>query len=386
MSKKVYRLAVIGAGVNGLCALHAAVRRDPGETILLEQHPFGHDRGSSHGYTRVTRSAYIDEDYVRLMQVAHGEAWPELERTLGRQLIHRCDGCFYGSSNSLYAKYADAVSRVGVDVIELTPAKAREKYPQFVFGETEGVLVDRTAGLIAARDTISGLTDHLRTRSHLRDQTAVLAIDAESDPIRITTNEDVVLAERVIVTAGPWVARLLPEASGGLRVARQTVGYIELEGDPLLSQLGRFPVWGHFGEEGSMSFYGLPEYGRPGIKVARHVIWNRSDDPDAIPKTPDPDAIEDLKAFVDAHFTLSIKRFVDTEFCHYTNTVTEDFILDHLPGNERLVVGAGFSGHGFKFGPVTGRILADLALDGHCELPEFVSARNRFRFKGGNDS
>ena len=77
---------------------------------------------------------------------------------------------------------------------------------------------------------------------------------------------------------------------------------------------------------------------------------------------------------------------MDTEFCHYTNTVTEDFILDHLPGNERLVVGAGFSGHGFKFGPVTGRILADLALDGHCELPEFVSARNRFRFKGGNDS
>ena len=77
-------------------------------------------------------------------------------------------------------------------------------------------------------------------------------------------------------------------------------------------------------------------------------------------------------------------RLVDTEFCHYTNTSTEDFILDHHPDDRRIVIGSGFSGHGFKFAPVTGRILADLALDGACDLPEFVQARGRFSLKGSS--
>ncbi|MBK35027.1 MAG: N-methyl-L-tryptophan oxidase [Gemmatimonadetes bacterium] len=378
MSQKVYKLAVIGAGVNGLCALYQAAQRVPGDTVLLEQYPFGHDRGSSHGHSRVTRSAYVEEDYVRLMQVAHNEAWPNLERSLDRRLIHRCEGCFYGPSSSSYAKYAEAVARVGVDVVEMKPEDARQKFPQFTFSDALGVLIDRTGGVVAARDTIHGLVDYLRSRSELRDRTAVVDIDIQADPVRITTSTDIVLADRVVITAGPWAGKLLPEIRDGLQVIRQTVGYLRLDTDPSLTQPSRFPVWGYFGEHSSIGFYGLPEYGRPGIKVARHVVWNRNDDPDKIPDTPTQESLDDLEAFAAEHFTDPLKEIVSTEFCHYTNTSTEDFILDHHPANPNVVIGSGFSGHGFKFGPVTGRILTDLALDGHCDLPEYVSARERF--------
>ncbi len=381
MSQKVYRLAVIGAGINGLCALYHAVRRSPGETVLLEQYLLGHDRGSSHGFTRATRCAYIDQDYVRLAQVAHDEAWPELECHLGRTLIHRYEVCFYGTEDSEYGQYAEAVRGAGVDVVEVTPDEARERYPQFRFENTAGVLIDRTGGVVAARETISGLIDNLRARSDIREQTAVIGIDIDSDPIRISTDRGELSAESVIVTAGPWVGRLFPQLCERLQVARQTVGYFELQDDSVNSSSGAFQS-GLSSPATPSASTDYPSMAGPASKSPD----TSSKAETTIPNSAHPDAIEDLRAFAATHFTAPVKRLVDTEFCHYTNTVNEDFILDHHPQNKRVVIGTGFSGHGFKFGPITGRILADLALDGGCSLPEFVSARQRFRLSRGGPS
>lgn len=384
MADDTYHLTIVGAGVNGLFALFHATKDRSRRVALVEQFDPGHERGSSHGWSRVTRSAYVHADYVRLMQTAHGEGWPELERSLGVRLLHRIEGCFFGPPESDYPNYARAVASVGADVDEVTADEARSRFPQFTFPGCENVLIDKTGGLIAARDTIRGLSKLADERAEIFPETRVTDIDASGDPIRVVTPYRTILTERVIVTAGPWATRLIPQLARRVQVARQTVGYVELAGPVENYQPGTFPVWCAIGSDTALTYYGLPEYGCPGIKVARHIVRDSNDDPDDLPDAPTDEAIEDIQTFVARNFVPDLVRLVDTEFCHYTNTSTEDFILDHHPDDRRIVIGSGFSGHGFKFAPVTGRILADLALDGACDLPEFVQARGRFSLKGSS--
>ena len=127
-----------------------------------------------------------------------------------------------------------------------------------------------------------------------------------------------------------------------------------------------------------ISHYGIPEFGRPGIKASQHVTHAANDDPDDPPdERANECAMKALEALLREQFRPRIKRVAGIENCLYTNTRSEDFIMDRHPRQERVVIGAGFSGHGFKLGPVSGRILAELALQGTTSLPEFERARGR---------
>jgi monomeric sarcosine oxidase len=379
---KTYQTLVIGAGINGLATSYHLSKLGVKNIGLIERFDHGHNRGSSHGQSRITRSAYINEHYVRLMQIAHQEAWPQLEKDANTQLIYPTSGCFFGPPGGKYTSYEKAVTSVGVDVEPLTPQEARKRFPAFRFEGAAGALHDRTAGLVAASKTIQSLAQIIE-QSHIdiHTHTEVLEIDPAQTPIKITTNKDTFFAEHLIVTAGPWVANLIPQIKTRVSVARQTVAYFKLSGPPEQYQVGTFPVWGYLLNKGDVGYYGLPEFGREGIKLAHHVITPEGDDPDDIPTETPEDAIEGLRQFIKEQFTAPIERFVDWETCLYTNTSNEDFIIDHHPDNPNIVIGAGFSGHGFKFGPLTGRILAELSLNGKSSLPEFENAKHLFSFQ-----
>jgi glycine/D-amino acid oxidase-like deaminating enzyme len=160
------------------------------------------------------------------------------------------------------------------------------------------------------------------------------------------------------------------------------VGYFSLEGPAEDYRLGRFPVWMYLADGENGHHYGMPEFGREGIKVARHLCQGIDDDPDAAQESPDPARIEELQAFLRAQFAAPAHRLAGWEHCLYTNTATEDFILDLHPENSQIAIGAGFSGHGFKFGPLTGRVLAELTLNGRTSLPELEEARAAFSIHG----
>jgi glycine/D-amino acid oxidase-like deaminating enzyme len=136
------------------------------------------------------------------------------------------------------------------------------------------------------------------------------------------------------------------------------------------------PVWAFRGDTEDDFFYGLPEFQRPGIKVAHHRVVGTPDDPDG---EAGPPLLGPVLAFVAEHIA-GPTSLVATERCFYTMAPNEDFVLDHHPESRSVVVGAGFSGHGFKFGPLTGRILAELALDGRTSVPEFEGQRARFAY------
>ena len=395
----IYKAVVIGGGINGLCACNHLRRMGCAPLALVERFRIGHDRGSSHGVSRVTRSAYVEADYVRLMQIAHTQEWPRLESEIGRPLIYPTPGCFFGPREGTIGSYSRASQAVGADVEELSPTEARVRFPAFRFGDGVVVLHDRTAGIVAAAEVIKGLKQLcLAGGVELMEETRVLELDVDADPPRIAieplTGRDAgekavgragatstLRTEHLIVTVGPWAGELIPALRQRLCVTRQTVGYFELEGPPENYRPGVFPVWGNMGVNDDISHYGIPEFGRPGIKASQHVTHAADDDPDDPPdERANECAMKALEAFLREQFRPRIKRVAGIENCLYTNTRSEDFILDRHPRQERVVIGAGFSGHGFKLGPVSGRILAELALQGTTSLPEFERARGRFAF------
>ena len=373
-----YEAVVIGGGINGLASLYHLLRLGCRRAVLIERFSLGHERGSSHGFSRVTRSAYIDADYVRLVQAALREEWPRLEREAGARFIHSTPGCFFGPPGGKWEQYAGAATEVGLDVEVLDPAEARRRFPLLRFEGAAGVLEDRTAGLVAARETMSALMRLCRERGgEFLEETEVVGIEPRADLIRVITGVGGgVTAERLVIAAGPWAAKLIPQLKPRVRITRQTVGYFVLAGDQDQFAVGRFPVWGNLGEESEGGvFYGLPQFGREGIKIARHITVGVDDGPDATPEEPPEGEIERLQSYLEEQFTPSVERFAGWETCLYTNTATEDFIIDLHPDSPRIAVGAGFSGHGFKFGPLTGRLLAELAMEGRTTVPEFERMR-----------
>ncbi len=378
-SKLAYDALVVGGGINGLSALYHLGKMGAGKIGLIEQFRLGNVRGSSHGHSRVTRSPYVNEHYTKLVRVARDQEWPSLERDSDTKLIYHTPACFYGPLGGRYESYIHNVAASGVDAELLEPEEARRRFPLFRFNDAASVLVDRTAGIVAAAETLAALARLcLRSGSEIREETRVLEIDYSKDPIRVQTDRGPIQTERLIVTAGPWASRLSPFLKLRLKPARQIVGYFQLSGDPKDFRVGRFPVWASMGDG---HYYGLPEFGCEGVKVARHITWGVEDDPDEeIDVTPE--AVEALEACIRAALVPPVERFVRAETCFYTNTATEDFVIDLHPDNRNIGIGAGFTGHGFKFGPLTGRILSELVLHGKSSVPEFECARALFTVFG----
>jgi sarcosine oxidase len=362
-----FDVVVVGAGVNGLATAWWLLRRGVKRVAVVERFAIGHDRGSSHGASRITRSAYADPLYVALMKVAHASSWPALEAEAGAQLIHKRDGCFFGNASGLFGDYLAAIEGADVDVERLDAAEGRRRFPMFRFPGDVEVLHDRTAGVVAAHDTVHALSGLVRAGATLLEGVTVHAID----PVRrvLETDRGQIRGEKLIVTAGAWAGALFPSLKARLAPILQTVTYLDIPGDPR-----EFPVWAWRGDTVDHFYYGLPEFQRPGLKAAHHQVDGRWDDPDAPRGEPETASVLE---FLSKHLSTPPRSVLATERCLYTCTDDEDFILDTVAPD--VVVGAGFSGHGFKFAPLTGQILAELALDGTSSVAAFEQHRARFR-------
>lgn len=379
--ERTYNVLVIGGGINGLATLYHLSSR-PGLRIgLVERFRVGHDRGSSHGRSRITRSTYHAADYVRLMQIARSEEWPRLECDAGQTLVHPCPGCFFGPPGQTMQEYAEAVRSAGSGVETLDVETARKRFPQFRFDRVDSVLLDNTAGVVAADEAVLALYRICRQRGvMMHEHVRVHQIHLEQQPIAVDTDHGPFRAERLVVTAGAWAGELIRPLRTKLTVTRQTVGYFRMAGPAGDYQRGRFPVWVYLADSENEKFYGLPEFAGSGIKIARHRTCGPGDDPEVVPEHFAPAAIKDLRAFIEAHLAMPAIELLHVEHCLYTNTASEDFVLDLHPANPRIAIGSACSGHAFKFGPLTGRILAEMVLDGRTSIAEFEACRQRFAF------
>ena len=292
MNKKTYDVLIIGGGINGLCTAFHLHNRGIKNIALIECHHIGHNMGSSHGHSRITRSAYADPLYVQMMQYSHRIAWPTLEKELHQQLLYPCAGLFYGPQDGLFQKYAHAIEQSPAHVSRLTPKQAQKTFPQFHFHSTDGILQDHTSAVIAAGKTISSLAEYCRSHLDVFENSPLVEFDNTGTTLQFHCKDQTFHAEKAIFCAGPWSGKLLPMLESTLQIVHQNVYYLDLKSPPK-GNIDQFPVWVELGMNIDENYYGLPEFGRSGIKVAKHHLTGK-DNPDTV---IEPSAIQQ-QAFV----------------------------------------------------------------------------------------
>jgi sarcosine oxidase len=354
--------AVIGLGIIGSAALAALARRGL-RAVGIEQFAPAHDRGSSHGATRIIRLGYFEHpSYVPLLRRAYA-LWRETEAASGQPLLHITGIVEIGPAEGTVVPGTLAAARAHALPHEVLDARAAmQRFPAFRLPPEHVAVVQPDGGFLLAEPAIlAHLALARATGAELRSGETVRAIEQHSGFVRVTTDRTFLDAGTAIVAAGPWVKTLLPGLAAPLRATRQVLGWFA----PLQPDLfapGRFPVFLLESRHGV--HYGFPPDADGLVKVAKHHHADETVDPDACgrPVTAADEAL--IRAAIAEHLPGANGPLAAAKTCVYTMTPDGDFLIDRVPGAPDVVVASPCSGHGFKFAPVIGEILADLVAAG----------------------
>jgi sarcosine oxidase len=353
------RVIVVGGGIMGLSTAWALTRRGV-RPIVLERFGRGHHEGASHGETRNFNNAYGEEHYLDLLARAR-EGWDALGEVEGEPLLRLHGLVSHGSGAALgsaagvgLADIAERLAARGIPAELLDGREAARRFPGMRFEDT--VLHSTDAGVARAAPALRELERRIvRAGGEVRWQTPVRRIDDDGDAVTVETDAARLPADAVVVTAGAWTQRLLD----GIRLPRLRVTEESPAHFAPRDARTPWPSFNHFVEPGSWpaNVYGMPTPGE-GVKVGFHRVGDEVD-PDARRYGTQKHAAE-LAEYVREWFPGLDPDTAVPISCTYTSTDDEAFVLDRVG---RIVVGAGFSGQGFKFAPGVGETLADLVLD-----------------------
>jgi sarcosine oxidase len=345
-----YDAIVVGGGAMGSAAARVLAGRKR-HTLLLERYGFGNANGSSGGPTRIFRLTYHDAAYVRMARCAL-EHWRELEEAGGEPLLATTGGLDVGPGGRTSG---EALSAAGEAWATVAPEALAERWPALSFPSGTEMFVQEDGGVCRAETTV--LTQARLARAagaDVRDHTEVTAITPADEAVEVTTAAgDVARAPVAIVTAGPWASKLLATAGIDLPLTPsfEQATYARLDAPSSL------PTVTDWRPHGAHPIYLVPDPFEPGeFKVGIHKSGGPVDADDRS-FDPDPDRVATARAYTAAHVVGSVDAG-RTDTCLYTNAPDEEFVIDR---SGPIVVGSPCSGHGFKFVPLIGRVLADLA-------------------------
>jgi sarcosine oxidase len=362
-----YDVIVLGIGGYGSAACYHAARR--GATVLgLEQFTPAHDRGSSHGETRIIRQAYFEHaDYVPLLLRAY-ELWRDLEHETGRQLLTPAGLVISGPPELTAVSGTKRAARQhGLPLEELTAAEAQRRFPQFRFPPDHQVVFEAAAGYLAVEECMRSCIEQAeRHGADLRFQTPVLSWESDERTVIVRTEREEFFGRSLIVAAGPWAARCLDGLSVPLGVVRKFLAWFPVR--PEFRDLARRgPTF--FFEMGERQFYGFPSLDGQTLKMAEHTGGRTVDDPSEVDRSQSLDDVAPLAAFLKECLPAVDPTPLRHSVCMYTLTPDRHFIIDRHPHFANVALACGFSGHGYKFVSVLGDVLAELALTGRTSAP-----------------
>lgn len=368
---------VLGLGGMGSAAASALARRSA-KVLGFEQFPFAHHRGSSHGHTRIIRTAYYEHPaYVPLVRRAF-TLWHELEQRTGRHLLTACPCLNIGAADSeVVTGVRAAAAEYNLPVETLSAPEVERRFPAFRLPADAVGVLEHASGFLYVEDCVRAhLDDAIAHGAELHAETPVISWKSADNSVEVTTATGTHTAAKLVVTAGAWATRLLADIGVSLTVMRQVLQWFDP--GPALPDFARdrFPIFLLDTAEGS--FYGLPAIDRRGVKVARHYGAPELPSPDGVDWQPTPADTEPVAAFLAKHLPTA-GRPSAAEVCMYTLTPDRHFVIDRHPAFPNVAVACGFSGHGFKFAPTVGEVLADLTLDGGTKHPIGLFSANRFR-------
>lgn len=372
-----YDVIVLGVGAMGSATCSALARR--GHRVLgIERFDVPHALGSSGGQSRLIRLAYYEHpDYVPLLERAYA-AWDELAERAGVQVLYRTGVAYFGPpAGHLIAGVLRSVAEHGVPCERLELAEAARRFPQFRVPESFAALFEPEAGLVLCERAISAYAEEaLRAGARIRARERVVEWSAGADGVRVRTDRGSYQADQLVITAGAWAPALMRDLGVELRVTRQVIAWVWPD-DPASFEIGTFPCWAIQDDAPGFAgiYYGFPLLpagrfaGECGIKLAHHFLGETAD-PESLEREPRPADEADFRPALERYLPAAATApTLAAKVCMYTATPDEHFVVDRHPLHERLTVGCGFSGHGFKFASVIGEALADLAVERRSELP-----------------
>jgi sarcosine oxidase len=380
MRRERFDAIVLGVGGMGSATVFHLARR--GLHVLgLERYDVLHPFGSSHGLNRIIRLAYSEHpSYVPLLRRAY-ELWHELEELDERQLLFTTGNLEGGlPDGDVVAGAVHAAELHGLPHEVLTGDEVGRRWPAYNLPSDHRVLFQPDGGFLASEECIvSHVRQALGRGAEIHWREAVGSWEPIQDGVAVQTDRARYEADRLVVCAGSWAGKLVPELRALAVPERQVLAWLQPI-RPKLFALGAFPVFYFQVEEGK--YYGFPEWGIPGFKFGRYHHFEEQVDPDQMDREPNAKDEEILREFARRYFPDGEGPTVALKACLFTNTPDEHFILDLHPEHPQVAIAAGFSGHGYKFCSVVGEIMADLTTSGRTGHDISLFALGRFERTG----
>lgn len=361
---KHFDVAIIGAGAMGSAAAYHLSKTGK-KILVLDQFEPPHTLGSSHGQSRIIREAYFESPlYVPLVQQAYA-LWHELEQASGKSLFVKTGGLMLGDKDSKVFSGAEQSAikwNVWYEVID--SKEINKRFPAFRPAENTVALYEKNAGLLFPEACIAahlalaaGGNTEFRFNKKVIDLSSMI-----DDTISIITTKENYTANKVIVSSGAWMDKIFPALQMPLTVTRQPLCWFDFEaGNPAYFSPAHFPIYIWELSKHNV-FYGFPALENK-LKIAIHHNGIESD-PDTVDRDVHKEEIDHLTSIISTHFDVKV-NYSHSSVCMYTNTPSEDFIIDQHPHNKNIIIASPCSGHGFKFSSAIGKLLSEMA----CEVP-----------------
>ena len=345
---RAYDVVVVGGGAMGAATAHALVTQGR-RVALVEQFAAGHDRGSSHGPSRIFRLAYREAAYVPFAQRAL-ELWRALSDECGEELLVTTGGIDHGPVDVIEEIEAGLGAHQARST-RLTAEEAQERWPGMRFAGP--VLLQPDAGRIDADATVLALHRlSAAIGAALITGEPVVGVRADGSGVDVVTGNRTLRADVVVLAVGAW----LPKLAAGLELAGELPPMTVTQEQPAYFTAPGSDTWPVFVHHGEAPHYGLYTPGL-GIKVGEHgtgVVV----DPDYRPPV-DQERLRRLSAYVEQWLPGADTPAARVDTCLYTTTPDESFVMQR---SDRMVVCSACSGHGFKFVPAVGERTAALAI------------------------
>ncbi|CAF0749125.1 unnamed protein product [Didymodactylos carnosus] len=354
------KIAVVGIGGTGSATCRYLARS--GHIVIgYEQFEIGHQKGSSHGESRIIRYTYPDILYTEMMSDAY-KLWNELENEANETLFVKCGGLYFGAEDCSDVLITEkALIDTNLPYKRLTAEETTQHYPAVHLKSNEIALYQADSGYLRATKCVLAnvrlAREYGATILENTPVTDIIPLNNGKTIIRTSgSNED--QFDRVIVTAGPWISKLFSILNLALNITRQQIVYLNIKKNHEYFHSSQFPVW----IDANTHMYGFPMDGQiVGVKMASHQCGQTVTDLDAPRSSVDEDYIQLIRNYAKQRFPDLSEEITYSQTCLYTNTFNGDFIIDQIPEMANVFIVSGCSGHGFKFTVLLGKIVADLA-------------------------